>query len=217
METFAGNGNIPYAAIRGSYVKAREFLNGVQAQEQEEKEEESEQQPTEAGTSQEKKSELALKARTQTPPLLQGAGQATVKEEYFEGKEPKPKKPKLDFQVMKANYYQELVDLKRDEDYERKTMDREIQDVLDRQKLERREFLKQQKRELEEFNGENHEALQDKQKEEMELKEISFEEERKEITKRNQSRTKAISEIHKKRKNMEDNLFQIFQQEKQNK
>ena len=26
METFLGSGNIPYAAIRESYVKAREFL-----------------------------------------------------------------------------------------------------------------------------------------------------------------------------------------------
>ena len=46
METFLGSGNIPYAAIRESYVKAREFLsnlngefsNGVHGQDQEETE-----------------------------------------------------------------------------------------------------------------------------------------------------------------------------------
>ena len=53
--------------------------------------------------------------------------------EYFEESEPKPKK--MNHDDIKNYYYQELVDLKKNEDYERKTMDREMQDVLDRQKM----------------------------------------------------------------------------------
>ena len=144
-----------------------------------------------------------------------------VRREYVEKEEPepKPKIPKLDFQVMKANYYQELVDLQRNEDYERKTMEGELQDVIDKHKLERKELGRKQKKELEEFNGEDHESLQtfkDKQKEEMDQKEIDFEEERREIITRNQPRRNAISDILSRRETIEENLLKVLQQQKNN-
>ena len=150
-------------------------------------------------------------------PVEEGKAREFLNFEEEEEPEPKTKKLKLNFQVMKAIYYQELLDLKRIEDYERKTMDREIQDVLDKHKLERKEFLMKQKRELEEFNGENLEAVerfQDNQRQESERKEISFEEERREIAKRNEPRRKAIHKILLKRENIEKSLLDFLLQEK---
>ena len=82
-------------------------------------------------------------------------------------------------------------------------MDREIQAVLDKQKLERNEFVKKQKRELEEFK--------DYQKKDLDLKENAFEEERREIVKRNEPRRKAIKEICEKRENIEAILLKVLQ------
>ena len=71
-----------------------------------------------------------------------------------------------------------------------------------------------QKSELEKFNEEDQEALQrfqDNQNKELELTEIAFEEERREIIKRNEPRRKAIKEIHSKRENIEAILLKVLQ------
>ena len=51
--------------------------------------------------------------------------------------------------------------------------------------------------------------------EEMELKEKNFEEERKEIIKRNEPRRKAIHDILSKRQNIEESLLDILLKEKE--
>ena len=137
------------------------------------------------------------------------------KGEYFE--EPEPSKPKVDFHVLKANFYQDLLDLKRNEDYEKKTMEREMQDVIDKQVLERKELGRKQKRELKEFNGENEEALQrfrNIQQKEMEQKENDFEKERRATTERNYPRGREICKIILKRTKIEESLLEILLQEK---
>ena len=113
---------------------------------------------------------------------------------------------------MKDNYYQELVDLKRNEDYERKSMGREIQDVLEKHKLERKEFLKKKKKELEEFNGDDQEVFGriKNGREEMALLEDTFEEEIKEIFQRNEPRRNAIQKIRLRRKQIEERLLWLL-------
>ena len=126
--------------------------------------------------------------------------------EYFEEEEsePKPKKQKINHDEVEANYYQELLDLKKCENDERKTMEREMQELLDEQKLEGKELLKKQKRDLEEFKN--------NQKEEMKAKEVSFEKERREITQRHESRRKAILA---KQKNIKTFFLDILLKEKE--
>ena len=58
------------------------------------------------------------------------------------------------------------------------------------------------------------ERFQDNQRQELELKEIAFEEERREIAKRNEPRRKAIHKILLKRENIEKSLLDFLLQEK---
>ena len=76
---------------------------------------------------------------------------------------------KIEYLELKDNLYQELVRLKKNEDLERNTMGREIQEVLDKQKQERKEFVCNQNLRLFYFKA--------NQKTERDEKERSFEEE----------------------------------------
>ena len=96
-------------------------------------------------------------------------------------------------------------------------MEREMQDVIDKQKLESKELGRKQKRELKEFNGENEEALQrfrNIQQKEMEQKENDFEKERRATTERNYPRGREICKIILKRTKIEESLLEILLQEK---
>ena len=107
--------------------------------------------------------------------------------EEEEDSEPKPKK--MNHDDMKNYYYHELVDLKRDENYERETMDRDMQDI--------HQFIKKEK-----INGADKEVLA--------LQEEKFEEKRKEIIKRNEPRRKAIHKICLRRQYIEECLLKLL-------
>ena len=109
---------------------------------------------------------------------------------------------KIEYLELKDNLYQELVRLKKNEDLERNTMGREIQEVLDKQKQERKEFVCNQNMRLETFKA--------NQKTELDEKDKSFEEE---LESKIRPRREKIESSQKRRGRIEANLGDIYQKE----
>ena len=128
--------------------------------------------------------------------------ESILRPEEDERWEPNPKKVKIEYLDLKDNLYQELVGLKKNEDLERNTMDREIQEVLDKQKLKRKEFVCNQNLRLETFKA--------NQKTERDGKERSFEEEQESKIR---PRREKLESSQKRRERIEANLRDIYEKE----
>ena len=140
--------------------------------------------------------------------LSSGYGEYMEEEDEEEEEEEYEEKPVVNFD--KVNCYRELVDLLRNKEYEEKTMMKELQEVMVKQKLEMNALTASQNlvERMSQQQEEKEEEIK-KIRESRERKTKKFDNERQGIIKRCNVR---ISDIHSKVKTIEETLLKVLHQ-----